>query len=39
MRFLGSSLLTTPLTFFETFGDAVILTREEAKAYVQNQER
>ncbi|NVO66439.1 DUF365 domain-containing protein [Methanofollis tationis] len=28
-----------PLTFFETFGDAVFLTREEVKAYVQKQER
>jgi hypothetical protein len=28
-----------PLAFFETFGDAVFLTREEAKAYVGNQER
>jgi len=28
-----------PLAFFETFGDAVFLTREEAKAYVENQER
>ena len=28
-----------PLAFFETFGDAVFLTREEAKAYVANQER
>jgi len=28
-----------PLTFFETFGDTVFLTREEAEAYVQNQER
>ncbi|MDN7012900.1 DUF365 domain-containing protein [Methanoculleus sp. FWC-SCC3] len=28
-----------PLAFFETFGDAVFLTREEAKAYVRNQER
>lgn len=28
-----------PLTFFETFGDAVFLTREEVKAYLQNQER
>ena len=25
-----------PLAFFETFGDAVFLTREEAKAYVEN---
>ena len=29
----------SPLAFFETFGDAVFLTREEAKAYVENQER
>ena len=28
-----------PLAFFETFGDAVFLTKEEAKAYVENQER
>jgi len=28
-----------PLAFFETFGDAVFLTREEVKAYVENQER
>ena len=28
-----------PLAFFETFGDAVFLTREEAKAYVENQTR
>ncbi len=28
-----------PLAFFETFGDAIFLTREEAEAYVQNQER
>jgi len=28
-----------PLAFFETFGDAVFLTKEEAKAYVANQER
>ena len=28
-----------PLAFFETFGDAVFLTREEAKAYIENQER
>ncbi len=28
-----------PLAFFETFGDAVFLTREEARAYVENQER
>ncbi|MDD4455504.1 MAG: DUF365 domain-containing protein [Candidatus Methanomethylophilaceae archaeon] len=28
-----------PLAFFETFGDAVFLTREEAKAYVESQER
>ena len=28
-----------PLAFFETFGDAVFLTIEEAKAYVDNQER
>ncbi|MGI6022734.1 MAG: DUF365 domain-containing protein [Methanoculleus sp.] len=28
-----------PLAFFETFGDAVFLTKEEAKAYVKNQER
>ncbi|MBA7476170.1 hypothetical protein ES707_11549 [subsurface metagenome] len=28
-----------PLAFFETFGDAVFLTRDEARAYVQNQER
>ena len=28
-----------PLAFFETFGDAIFLTREEAKAYAENQER
>jgi hypothetical protein len=28
-----------PLAFFETFGDAVFLTREEVKAYVENQEQ
>jgi len=28
-----------PLAFFETFGDAIFLTREEAEAYVENQER
>ncbi len=28
-----------PLAFFETFEDAVFLTREEARAYVENQER
>ena len=28
-----------PFSFFETFGDAVFLTREEVKAYVENQER
>ena len=28
-----------PLAFFETFGDAVFLTREEVKTYVENQER
>jgi len=28
-----------PLAFFETFGDAIFLTREEARAYVENQER
>ncbi len=28
-----------PLAFFETFGDAIFLTKEEAKAYVENQER
>jgi len=28
-----------PLAFFETFGDAVFLTRDEARAYVENQER
>ena len=28
-----------PLAFFETFGDAVFLTREEARAYVEGQER
>jgi len=28
-----------PLTFFETFGDAVFLSRKEVKAYVENQER
>jgi len=28
-----------PLAFFDTFGDAVFLTREEAKAYVEDQER
>ncbi|WP_067051127.1 DUF365 domain-containing protein [Methanofollis ethanolicus] len=27
------------LTFFETFGDAVFLAREEVRAYVENQER
>ena len=26
-----------PLAFFETFGDAVFLTREEARAYVEGQ--
>jgi len=29
----------SPLAFCETCGDAVFLTREEAKAYVENQER
>ena len=28
-----------PLAFFDTFGDAVFLTREEAKAYVEGQGR
>ena len=28
-----------PLAFFETFGDAVFLTKEEAKAYVEGQGR
>ena len=28
-----------PLAFFEAFGDAVFLTREEARAYMENQER
>jgi len=28
-----------PLAFFEIFGDAVFLTREEAEAYIENQER
>ncbi|KUL01715.1 MAG: Uncharacterized protein XE11_2040 [Methanomicrobiales archaeon 53_19] len=28
-----------PLAFFEAFGDAVFLTREEAEAYVENQKR
>jgi len=28
-----------PFAFFETFGDAVFLTREEAKAYVEGQGR
>ncbi|MCK9278174.1 MAG: DUF365 domain-containing protein [Methanoculleus sp.] len=28
-----------PLAFFETFGDAVFLTRDEARAYVEGQER
>ncbi len=28
-----------PLVFFETFGDVVFLTREEAEAYVASQER
>jgi len=28
-----------PLAFFETFGDAVFLTREEARVYVASQER
>ena len=28
-----------PLAFFDTFGDAVFLTREEATAYVEGQER
>ncbi len=28
-----------PFSFFETFGDAIFLTKEEAKAYVENQER
>jgi len=28
-----------PFAFFETFGDAVFLTREEARAYVEGQER
>ena len=28
-----------PLAFFKTFGEAVFLTREEARAYVENQER
>ncbi len=28
-----------PLAFFETFGDAIFLTKEETKAYVGSQER
>ncbi|WP_214019418.1 DUF365 domain-containing protein [Methanoculleus sp.] len=28
-----------PLAFFETFGDAVFLTKEEVRAYVESQER
>ncbi len=28
-----------PFAFFETFGDAVFLSRKEVKAYVENQER
>ncbi|MDI6720714.1 MAG: DUF365 domain-containing protein, partial [Methanomicrobiales archaeon] len=28
-----------PLMFFETFGDAIFLTKEETKAYVASQER
>ncbi len=28
-----------PPAFFETFGDAIFLTQEEVKAYVENQER
>jgi len=28
-----------PFAFFETFGDAVFLNREEVRAYVENQER
>jgi len=28
-----------PLAFFETFGDAVFLTRDEATAYVEGQEQ
>ena len=28
-----------PLAFFDTFGDAVFLTREEATAYVEGQGR
>ena len=28
-----------PLAFFDTFGDAVFLTREEVKVYVEGQER
>jgi len=28
-----------PFSFFETFGNAVFLTKEEAKAYVTSQER
>ncbi|MFY1644637.1 DUF365 domain-containing protein [Methanoculleus bourgensis] len=28
-----------PLAFFETFGDAVFLTQEEVRAYVENQGR
>jgi hypothetical protein len=32
-------LADDPLTFFETFGDAIFLTREEVKTYVENQER
>ena len=28
-----------PLAFFETFGDAIFLTKEEVRAYVKNQER
>lgn len=32
-------LADDPFTFFETFGEAVFLTKEEVKAYVENQER
>ncbi len=28
-----------PFAFFETFGDAIFLTREEVRAYADNQER
>lgn len=32
-------LADDPLAFFETFGDAIFLTKEEVRAYVENQER